>query len=541
MPGRMLAESTRQLAIGAQITRRRWMDNSAHLLGLGAVASAASCGRRRHEIAADSITVLYPADETLLGPDFDMPAQFVMFLPLFKRNMRGEIEGLLAESWEHTPDFRTCTIRLRDGIRWHDGKPVTAHDVKFSLDIRAHPDVLWFPPDSYTVKVMDDLTYTITHYRHNLNGLMSVGGLMDDWTVFYPKHLLEKLDPKGFTNWEFWKHPVGNGPYRYVRHVPKTMMQLEANPGFYRGRPKIPRLILKFVDSGAGCIPELLSGSVDAAPYAKRTEVLKLTTNPRFAAYEQFDYDAGMQVLYWNHRRPLFQQTAIRKALTLAINRHELLQFLGFPPNTPVFDALATKEQVRNHQIAEPIPYDPVLANRLLDETGWSTRDRRGVRVRDGRPFEFSVISGYQPEFNQNEAAVYIQAQLRRIGVRMNIDPLQGRGIFERILKGDYDAALNAFWWNESLGRGGLLAAAGYLAPRFLQLDDEIHGVRTPAGQSRIYHELTRLFQHDVPATFLYPLLRTTVAARRIRGLEGCPNRGDITQCMGDLSLEGVS
>lgn len=125
-----------------------------------------------------------------------------MFLPLAKRNGQGELEGRLAESWEHTPQDHMWTIRRRDGM------PVTAHDIKFTIDLLTHPDVRWYPPNSYAVEIVDDLTYRI---RYKQNGLAASVG--DDWQVYYPKHILEKLDPKAFMNWDFWKHPVGNGPY----------------------------------------------------------------------------------------------------------------------------------------------------------------------------------------------------------------------------------------------------------------------------------------------------------------------------------------
>src|SRR5215813_12377767 len=111
-----------------RITRRLWM--------FGAAALAAGCRRGMHtEQQGNSVTILYPFDETLLGPVINEPAQFLVFLPLVAWNTRGELEGRLAEHWEHSRDYRTWTVRLRNGIRWHDGVPVTAHDVKFSLDL----------------------------------------------------------------------------------------------------------------------------------------------------------------------------------------------------------------------------------------------------------------------------------------------------------------------------------------------------------------------------------------------------------------------
>ena len=74
------------------------------------------------------------------------------------------------------------------------------------------------------------------------------GNVPSDWTIFLPRHLLEDLDPGAFYDWDFWTHPVGNGPYRYVRHVPKTMIAFEANPDYFLGQPKIERVVLKFGD-----------------------------------------------------------------------------------------------------------------------------------------------------------------------------------------------------------------------------------------------------------------------------------------------------
>jgi ABC-type transport system substrate-binding protein len=68
-----------------------------------------------------------------------------------------------------------------------------------------------------------------------------------DWDVYFPRHLLEDLDPAEFFLWEFWTQPVGNGPYRYVNHDPETHIEFEANPDYYEGEPTIKRLIITLV------------------------------------------------------------------------------------------------------------------------------------------------------------------------------------------------------------------------------------------------------------------------------------------------------
>jgi peptide/nickel transport system substrate-binding protein len=151
-----------------------------------------------------------------------------------------------------------------------------------------------------------------------------------------------------------------------------------------------------------------------------------------------------MTVLYWNHRDLSFRDVKVCRALTLAINRRELLQVLNFPPGTPVLDALFSRRQIRSRDFPEPMPYHPELANRLLEEAGWRTQNQEGLRERDGKPFNFTVLAGNQ--YGQEDAVVYIQTQFRRVGVRMNIDRREPSAIFERTLAGDYEAAINVLY-----------------------------------------------------------------------------------------------
>jgi peptide/nickel transport system substrate-binding protein len=521
-------------AIRALKIRREWVGSSAHLAGLGAFVGMAGCGRKRRTLEPNSITVLYPEETAVLGPDDDQAAQFLVFLPLITHNARGEVEGRLANRWQHSPEDRTWTIRLRDGIHWHDGVPVTAHDIKFTVDLMTHPHVAWWPPGSLAVKVIDDLSYAITYQE---NGLAA--GVANDWFVAYPKHILDKLDPAGFLTWDFWKRPVGNGPFRYVRHVPKAMLQLAANPDYYWGKPKIHEVVLKLSEWGRDSMTELLSGDVDAAPFVKGADALKLSQDARFLVHHHLDHEV-VAVVCWNHRHPLFRDPNVRRALTLAIDRYELAQLLNYPPDTPVLDAPLSRRQLRRGEFAEPLPYNPELASRLLHAAGWVRRNRHGIRERYGTPFEFMLTCGLGTQWIGLESAVYIASQLRRIGVRANIRTLEGLAHFNRVVTGDYQAAISrmATSWGDVPPPKDFLAAAGYTDPRFMRLCDQLRDASEPEEEDGLYREMTRLFQEDVPATFLYPAVHTTIASKRIRGLEHCAYRGDLTRCMDRLSLE---
>jgi len=306
--------NVQKMVLLSPIDRRKFMQVCAGSLALAAVG----CDRRdRRHADGSTLTVLYPGDERRWP-------QSIVFLRMALPDENGEWQGRLAKSWNHSSDYRTWTYHLRTDVRWHDGVPVTAHD-----DLLSHPAVLRRPPGSISVTVPDDSTVVITYNK----GLART--TPETSAVYFPKHLLEDLDPTEFESWEFWTRPVGNGAYRYVRHVPKTFMEFEANRDYALGKPKIDRLIVKF---GPPSVTELLSGNVDAVSHFRRgaAEGLAIKDDPRFRMYyEIWDDIKGLQVIFWNQRNPLFGDPRVRRALTLALNRRELHRVLNMSEDIP--------------------------------------------------------------------------------------------------------------------------------------------------------------------------------------------------------------
>jgi peptide/nickel transport system substrate-binding protein len=355
-------------------------------------------------------------------------------------------------------------------------------------------------------------------------------GVLDDWFCCWPKHLLEKLDPKQIKAWDFWKRPVGCGPYRHVGTAPATMMEFEASSDYVFGKPKIERVILKFGASDAS-VPELLSGNVDAVCGSRRSDISNISRNRRFLVHQNWP-EPGLAI-YWNVRRPFFQDAAVRRALTYAINRRELLQVLNLPADARPIDFLPTYRQARRGDFTALNPYDPDLAGHLLDQAGWGW-GRKGLRERGGKAFRFKALCSALPE--SLPSAVYVQDQLKRVGIQMDIVTVSDFGtIFSRFESGEFEAIIKDCY------DGDLemdLRRTGYDNPSFFGLLDKTRSIFDPEEKERVHGELARIFSADIPLTFLSPLTYTTIANRRIRGLEGSPYRGDLTQCMGELWLE---
>jgi peptide/nickel transport system substrate-binding protein len=505
--------------------RRAFMWLSAGSLVLAALA----CGSPSTD-RDSTLTVAWPTGYPMYVMFTDDSTMFLVFLPLVARNADGELEGRLAERWEHSPDYRTWTVHLRQDLRWHDGVPVTAHDVKFTLDLLSDPNVLYAQPGGFTVTVLDDATYTI-EYHHLLADEVGKGSPLDDYTVYYPKHLLEQFDPEDFGTWE----PVGNGPYRYVRQLPQTMMEFEANPDYYRGKPSIERVVLKFTDSD---VPELLSGNVDAVNYVARESLQALSEVDRFRAYHS-STPRHNRVIAWNLRNELFRDASVRRALTLAIDRVELHQVLHMPAGLPIFDVPLSGGQYRRGEVPDPLPYDPERARQLLHEAGWRDGDGDGVRERDGRLFRFTLLT---PGEERAGEAVYIQSQLRRVGIDVQVQTMDWSLVLERVTGSQFEAAL--FVANASLDSPmGVLpffgeeSFIGYANRDVIALLSELTRTIAPDEIDRIHRELAPIFEADLPVTYLYPNVETSVASRRVRGLS-TPFRADPLRYMDELWIE---
>lgn len=455
-----------------------------------------------------TVTVLQAgSDEWLAGPYTDDGGKKYFFEPL-TRWVDGDPAPALAKRWERSDDYRRWTVHLRDDVRWHDGVPFTAHDVAFTIDLWRHPDVQHYAGGGWgQVRVVDDTTITFTYDEPSV---YHFGG----WDVFYPKHLLEGLDPKGFDDWEFWTRPIGNGPWRYVRHIPKTTMELEANPDYYLGRPKIDRLLLKFGSTSA--LTELFAGNVDVA-VIQPADARRVEADGRFRVIHNF-IGARYQV-FWNHADPRFADARVRRALAMAADRRELHRLLDLPPDVPLYDGICTNRQIDRNDCGAAHPYDPEAAARLLEEAGWRDSDGDGVRERDGTELRFDLLA---PQGIYTQAAIVLADQLRRMGVRAEVTTADQSVVRGRIEEKRYQAAVIHY----ANGRGHHHEQfvsrnfANWQHPRAAFLLDSAQTVIDPAAYDEAYREISRIFFEEQPVLLLWNRTVFRAVHKRIKGLE---------------------
>lgn len=490
---------------------------------------AISCGGRGNSSrrgAGDSVTSLYIGDERIFFQDYwGMEATYWMFEPLVRRagDESGKVRPALAEKWEHSDDYRTWKFYLRKDVRWHDGQPVTANDIKFTLDLRINPEVNpGAEKDKYKVDVIDDHTFTIT-YKIPTDGL-------DTWAVYYPKHLLENLDPKDFFKWEFWKAPVGNGPYKLVRSIPKTAVEVEANPDYYGKVPAIKHVTLKFSDTPS--LTELYSGNVESLSFVSGDMAKKLEGDDRYRSYHW--WGSWIDVIYWDHSGTFFSSPEVRRALTMAINRRELAEVLDDPEDVPILDTVTTQRQFKRHEFPEPLKYDPAGAKKLLAAEGWNDSDGDGVLDKDGKAFEFPLTVNAEMQ----KSAIYVQNELRKVGVKADIQTVDMSILRKKHRSGEYDALLFRFQNPDWIYRFfDSDSPFGYKNDEMIALVKKARVTIDPDKQDEVMKDIMKVMERDIPVTFLVPQVQFFIATKRIKGLSS-PDRADPVWFMPTLTLE---
>lgn len=494
---------------------------SAAGLALSAVLAAtlAACARDSDPEDQRASTVVLAAPEiSHMLPDWS-DADFLLFLPLATRDPEGGLEPRLARSWDPSADWREVTYHLRTDVRWHDGVPVTAHDVKFTLGLLGHPDLAEYAFDS--VAVVDDSTVLIRNHSH---------AYVDD-VVFYPRHLLSHLEPGTFYDWEFWKRPVGNGPYRFVRYVPETLMELASNPDHYSGEPPIQKVIIRFLGSDDAGMTELLAGNVDVAESRNLVSRDALAKDPRFNPYVRFG--GAFAVLFVNHNRPLFADARVRKAVALALDRQELILAIGLPGDLPLVDAVFTFDQLVRRDLPRSMEHDPERSRLLLEEAGWSDLDGDGIRERNGLPASFTIRA--PPWWERT--VVLIERDLAEVGLDAEVLVADGAVNLQHYRQGDFDAAVGFFTPYRLDLLSSPTSTSGYRNERYKSLVREAQVTPNPAIRDSLVRESWPIMLDEVPAIFLHPMATQFYVRRRIRGLS-TPWRADPARYMDELWIE---
>jgi peptide/nickel transport system substrate-binding protein len=433
-------------------------------------------------------------------------------------------EPSLARSWEEGEDGKSITFHLAPEARWHDGEPVTARDVRFTHDLQTDP-VVGYSARSWKefiteVVVEDDHTVTYRFDRDYPYQLMdaNVGAVL-------PEHLLRDVPRARLSSCEFARSPVGNGPFRFSRWNAMDSVELVANEGFFLGRPHLDRVIFRTVPEKTSLVVMLESGDVDVMEDVPPHEVARLEQSGRDIRIERFP-GRGYTYIGWDSTNPLFASARVRRALGMAIDRDAIIAALchGFarPCLGPIHPILWAYDET-----LPPLPHDPDGARAILAEEGWTDTDGDGWLDRGGEPFAFELKTNEGNQLRE-DAAVMIQAQLARVGVRVTPRTYEWTVLWDSVIKHSYGTAVLVGWnvalkvdlkpefHSESLT--GKFNHTGYSDPEVDALIDRALAAPSLEEARPVWHEVQRRIVEDQPYTFLFIPERIYGVNGRVRG-----------------------
>jgi peptide/nickel transport system substrate-binding protein len=273
-------------------------------------------------------------------------------------------------------------------------------------------------------------------------------GFLHGWTQLpiLPEHLLGDTPSGELATHPFGtSQPVGNGPFRFVERRAGDRWVFEANPDFPRalgGRPYLDRLVYRIVPDETTLLSELRRGGVQLRVDLPPDQIGRVRDDPEL---EVLTYPSrSYTFIAWNSRRPLFRESGVRRALTMAIDRAALLRAVRNGLGTVAAGPLGPWHWASDPS-TRPLPYAPDSARALLEAAGWTDEDGDGVRERSGRPFRFDLDTN-DNRIRQDVAQI-VQAQLAAVGVEARPRTLESASLGAAITSPDrrYDAVLLTF------------------------------------------------------------------------------------------------
>ena len=438
------------------------------------------------------------------------------------------LEGDLAKSWDISDDGRTITFHLREGVAWHDGKPLSSADVLFTYQVYVDPKTPTSYAEAYrqvtSATAPDPLTFVVSYAKPYAPALASWG------VSILPKHLLEGVE---ITKSPLSRQPVGTGPYLFKEWKAGEKIVLEANPDYYEGSPYIKRVVYRVIPDQSTQFLELQSGGLDymgltPIQYSTQTDTIAFKRHFNKYRYLSFSYT----YLGYNLERPLFRDRRVRQALTHAINKQELIDGvllgLGQPATGPYKpDTWVYKQDVKRY------PYDPERARALLAEAGWSDSDGDGTIDKDGTPFSFTIVTNQGNDLRAKTGEI-IQRRFKEIGVEVKLRVIEWASFLKEFINpGNFDATILGWstgpepdqyniWHSSKTGPREL----NFVKFKNREVDEQLElGRRTfdQTERKQHYDRIQEILAEEQPYTFLYVGESLPAVARRFRGIEPAP------------------
>lgn len=438
----------------------------------------------------------------------------------------------LAESWTVSPDKKTYTFKLRPNVKWHDGKPFTAEDVKFSVmkivkpyHSRGHA----YFGELQDIATPDPLTVIFT-LKKPVPFFMNV--FQAGETPILPAHAFAGVDMStaaSVRGAEIMQKPIGTGPFRFKEWRKGSYIALERNNDYWlAGFPCLDGIIVRMIPDGAARAIAVETGEVDLVPMSglPEAEVQRLSSSQKLetstAGSEALGPNMWLEV---NMREKPLQDLKVRQAISMALNRERIAEVIWYGQGKPARGPIVSTGAFFNKSLPA-YEYNPTKAGKLLDEAGYP-RGAGNVR--------FKLTQNFLP-YGENwvRLAEYIRQELGKIGIPVETKSADLGGWLKTVYT-DWNFHLTSTFSHNysdpSIGvertfsstfikKGATFTnSMGYVNPRVDALFAKAAIETDPAERRKQFDELQTILHHDLPVIFLMEMSYTHVWNKRVHGL----------------------
>jgi len=503
------------------------------VLGIVLPGSGLAQGAAQPQPGGTLVMVVQPEPPTLAsyqstsGPIGQVATKVYEGLLEYDFNLR-PVPGL-AKSWTVSPDGKTITFKLQEGVKFHDGQPFSSADVKFTvLDVlkKIHPRGINTFRAVETIDTPDALTAVMHLSEPAPYLLMALSGYE---SPMLPKHIFGAGDINNHPN---ANKPIGTGPYKFVEWQKGQYMRFDRNPDYWKkGRPYLDRIVARFIGDGSTRAATLETQEAHIAGFSAvlPLDVKRLQGLAHIAVTTKgYEMQSPIVELDFNTQKKPFDNAKVRQAVAYAIDRKFVIDNIWFGFGKPATGPISSNFQatgiytgdVRNYNVANGVD----MANKLLDEAGYPRRA-------DGTRFEIvHDITPYGEEWRRY--GEYVQQQLGKLGIKVTLRYEDVPTWLRRIYT-SYDFDLTSNWiqtladpvigvhrlyHSKSIKAGTVFVNdSHWSSPETDKLMDQATVETDPKKRAALYHEFQQKVVEASPLVWVLELDFTTVFNRKVQ------------------------
>ena len=449
-------------------------------------------------------------------------ADLIFTAPL-RYNAELEPEPWAAESWSIEDGGKRLRFTLKKGILWEDGEELTAEDVEFTWKLVTAPETgSPYAEDFSRVKefrLLDRYSFEVIYEEFFARAVAS-------WmSPILPRHILAG---QNIRDTPFSRKPVGAGPYKLKDWVTGSRIVLTASPTYFGGKPHIEEVVYRIIPDEGTMFMETRSGRLDVMNL-NPLQYLRQTDGPFWEReFRKYRYLAAVYIfLGFNSGHPFFADVRVRRAISLAINRDDLVKGVLLGQGVAAFGPYKPGTWAY-HKGLRPPEQDLREAGRLLQEAGF-VAGPNGLLQKDGRDFIFTILTNQGNE-QRILTATLIQSQLARLGIEARIRTVEWAAfIREFVHKGRFDAIILGWTitqdpdifqiWHSSQAHDGGLNITRYQNPEVDRILEQARATPDRGARQALYWRLQEILDRDQPYCFLFVPYALPIVQKRFHGI----------------------